>query len=91
MIVFDELQMDKLLVYDKGINFREKYEEYGQFEMGIRNGDMYSPYIPEEDSLLNSISHFANCIRTKKESISNADQAIRVLTILEKADSELRD
>lgn len=91
MIVFDELKMDKLLVYDKGINYREKYEEYGQYEVSIRNGDMYSPFIPEEDSLLNSINHFAGCIKTKRESISNADQAIRVLRILELADTELRD
>jgi len=90
MVVFDELKMDKLLVYDKGIHYKEKYEEYGQYEVSIRNGDMYSPFITEEDSLLNSINHFADCIKTKSESISNADQAIRVLSILEQADIELR-
>ncbi len=91
MVVFDELKMDKLLVYDKGISYREKYEEYGQFEVSIRNGNMYSPYIPEEDSLLNSINHFADCIKTRCESLSNADQAIRVLKILEQADNELHN
>jgi predicted dehydrogenase len=91
MIVFDELKMDKLMVYDKGVNYskKKKFEEYGEYEVSIRNGDMYSPYIPEEDSLLNSINHFADCVLNNMQSLANADQAIRVLSILEQADKEL--
>lgn len=90
MIVFDELKMDKLMVYDKGVNVsNNKYDEYGKYEVKIRSGDMYSPNVPVEDSLLNSINHFASCIKDKKPSISGADQAIRVLKILEEADKEI--
>lgn len=90
MIVFNELSMDKLMIYDKGINVisNEKFE-YGKYEMKIRMGEMYSPHIEHEDALLNSLNHFSECARTHKESITGADQAIRVLRILEMADEEI--
>lgn len=90
MVVFDELKMDKLMVYDKGVNvINNMNDEYGKYEIKIRLGDMYSPNIPVEDSLLNSINHFADCVKHKKPSISDAEQAIRVLKILEEADKDI--
>ncbi len=90
MLVFDELNMDKLLVYDKGVNVvGSTFDEYGTYEMKIRTGEMYSPNIQEEDSLLNSINHFVSCVEDGRESVANADQAIRVLQVLEKADKDI--
>lgn len=90
MVVFDELKMDRLMVYDKGVNLiNNRNDEYGKYELKIRTGDMYSPNIPVEDSLLNSINHFADCIQNNKQSVTDADQAIRVLRILEEADKDI--
>ncbi|MDD4564887.1 MAG: Gfo/Idh/MocA family oxidoreductase [Eubacteriales bacterium] len=90
MIVFDELKMDRLMVYDKGVNvINRKNNEYGKYEVEIRAGDMYSPNISMEDSLLNSLNHFANCIKSKEQPITGADQAIRILKVLEEADKDI--
>ncbi|MEG0357069.1 MAG: Gfo/Idh/MocA family oxidoreductase [Christensenellaceae bacterium] len=92
MIVFDDLsESEKILVYDKGFDFdKDMFSEYGKYEAKVRMGDLFAPYIENEDSLLNSVTHFAECIKANRQSASGPDQAIRVLDILEKADASLR-
>lgn len=91
MIVFDDLQeSEKLMIYDKGVELdAELFQEYGNYEAKTRSGDLHIPYIEPEDSLLNSLTHFAECIRAGRSSVAGPEQAIRVLQILEKANSDL--
>ncbi len=93
MIVFDDLKdSEKLMVYDKGFDINNQmFSEYGKYETKVRTGDLYVPYIESEDSLLNSLDHFADCIYSGQASIANADQAIRILNILEAANKKLRE
>lgn len=91
MIVFDDLQeSEKLMIYDKGVDMDEAlFREYGHYEAKTRSGDLYVPYVEPEDSLLNSLTHFAECIREGRPSIAGPQQALRVLHILEKASADL--
>ncbi|NLW78052.1 MAG: Gfo/Idh/MocA family oxidoreductase [Ruminococcaceae bacterium] len=93
MIVFDDLQeSEKLMVYDKGVELDAAlFREYGSYEAKTRSGDLYVPYIEQEDSLLNSLGHFAGCIREGRPSIAGPEQAIRVLQILETANADLAE
>ena len=43
-----------------------------------------------EDILLNSIEHFADCIREGRESLTDYRQACRVISILEQADRSMK-
>ena len=91
MIVFDDMKVDdKLTIYEKGFDLKDDFNEYGQYEVKERTGDIYIPYIKQEDSLLNSIEHFIDCINENKESISNYKQAYRVIDILQKADDLMK-
>lgn len=90
MVVFDDMKLDeKLMIYDKGVDLRDDFSVYGNYELRVRMGDMNAPYIHAEDSLLNSIEHFVDCIENHKESISGYRQAARVISILEQADAQL--
>jgi predicted dehydrogenase len=91
MLVFDDLkESEKLMIYDKSVEIDENaFKEYGNYEAKIRLGDLYIPYITAEDSLLNSLTHFADCIREKRPSLSGPEQAIRILRILAMADEDL--
>lgn len=93
MVVFDDLkESEKLMIYDKGVELDgAQYEEYGRYEAKVRLGDLFVPNIEPEDSLLNSLDHFAMCIREGRESIAGPAQAIRTLQILEQADKELAE
>lgn len=91
MIVFDDLkESEKLMIYDKGVEFDpEQYTEYGKYEAQVRTGDLYVPNVEREDALLNSLTHFARCIKSGEQSIAGPDQAIRTLEILKQADRDL--
>ena len=86
MLVFDDMKsVDKLTIYDQGIVQKEDTDEYGLYEFKVRTGDMHIPYIPHEDSLRNSIEHFADCVVNGTPSKSGPEQAMRVVNILDKA------
>lgn len=87
MVVFDDVSAEKLKVYDKGVDviFGDNIE-YDDYVVKTRDGDVWIPYLPQQDALHNSISHFADCVVSNVQSISNPKQAIRLLKILETAD-----
>lgn len=88
MIVFDDLkESEKLMIYDKGVDINKQlFEDYGEYEAKVRLGDLFVPNIEPEDSLQNSLKHFAGCISSGCQSIAGPDQAIRTLRILEEAE-----
>lgn len=91
MVVFDDMKTaEKLMVYDKGVNVISGEDvEYDDYVVKTRDGDVWMPYIKQEDALFNSINHFKECILENKHSISNPTQAIRLQTILETADKKM--
>ncbi len=89
MIVYDDVDVvNKLVVYDKGFDVQEEME-YSQYVVKARNGDAYIPQLNVEDALYNSLEHFRNCMVTREQSMTDADAAIRVIDILERADESL--
>lgn len=89
MLIFDDVKMDKLAVYDSGIDVVQG-NVYGEYEFQTRVGDIYIPHIDFEDSLQNSLEHFAGCVETGSESASGPDQCLRVMKVLEQAQEKLR-
>ena len=88
MVVFDDMKTaEKLMVYDKGVNvISGENIEYDDYVVRTREGDVWIPYIKQEDALYNSLDHFRNIIAKNKQSITGSEQAIRIQKILEKAD-----
>lgn len=90
MVVFDDVAVDnKLIIYDKGIDVQGS-EEYGEYEVHTRLGDIMIPHINNEDALQNSVKHFVECIKECKESLSGPEQSIRVMKVLEEASRQLK-
>lgn len=89
MIVYDDVDvLNKLIVYDKGFEIMDM--EYDEYVVKSRTGDAIVPHFEGgSDALFNSLEHFRTCIVDNKESISNADAAIRVIKVLEMADEQL--
>jgi len=89
MLIFDDIKIaDKLAIYDSGIDVTQG-DAYGDYEYRTRIGDIYLPNIPNEDSLQNSLEHFATCILEKKASLSGPEQSMRVMKVLEMAQKSL--
>lgn len=91
MIVYDDVDVvNKLIVYDKGFDIQPEIE-YDQYVVRSRNGDALIPQIGNGDALYNSLDHFRQCVEENKESMTNADAAIRVIQVLEQADISLQE
>lgn len=89
MVIFDDVkQADKLAIYDSGIDISPA-DIYGEYEYKTRLGDIYIPHIEYQDSLLNSLEHFAYCIEEEKQSLSGPEQCLRVMKVLEAAQKQL--
>jgi len=90
MVIFDDVKLtEKLMVYDHGFDIKN-YEEYGDYEVETRTGDIFIPNIRYEDSLKNSLSHFVECARTNAPSFTGPDHSLRVMRILEAAMNHMR-
>lgn len=91
MVVYDDMKMsEKVMIYDKGVNIISGTNiEYHDYVIKTREGDVWSPFIPQEDALFNSINHFYESITNSKKSIADPNQAIRLLEILEIADNNM--
>jgi hypothetical protein len=63
--------------------------EYEDYAVKTRTGDVHIPFIADEDALYNSVDHSINCIKTGCPSNSGPDAAIRVIKVLEIADSRM--
>ncbi len=92
MLVYDDVDvLNKLIVYDKGFDIvkETKPMEYSEYVVKTRSGDAVIPKLEVGDALYNSLEHFRCCIIENRKSMSDPDAAIRVLTVLEKADENM--
>jgi predicted dehydrogenase len=80
MATFDDMAREaKLTVYDKG--FDEDSRGYGEYI--TRSGDIFSPRIPNVEPLRVECEHFVDCIRSGHQPLSDGDDGLRVVRVLE--------
>lgn len=90
MLVYDDVDvLNKLIIYDKGFDI-SKDVEYEDYVVKTRGGGGVIPKLEQGDALFNSLEHFRQCIVEKRESLTNARAAIRMIKILEAADENLK-
>jgi len=92
MIVYDDLEpLEKIKIYDKGVNVPPHFDTFAQFQYSYHYGDVYSPYIKQEEPLKIECSHFLDCIRSGKPSESSGEKGLQVVRILEAANKSLKN
>lgn len=93
MIIFDDMKnSEKLTIYHKNFELvLDKNMNYEQYSVQTHEGDVWSPYLKQEDALYNSIEYFRKVVEENYQSISGTVQAIRIQKILEKADIGAHD
>lgn len=84
MVVFDDMLPDgKVKVYDTRIDMVRG--EGGVERAEYHRGGVFVPDIPFEDSVQNSLEHFAQCVQAGEQSPSGPEQSLRVMRVLEQA------
>lgn len=88
MVIFDDMSVEKVKIYDCGIDVIPA-EEYLDYAFLNRRGDIHIPNIEFEDSLQNSLEFFENCVQTGEQSLSGPEQSLRVMRVLEWAQKSM--
>lgn len=88
-VVFNDLDnLERVKLYKKGISVPEDYDDFGEFQLNLRDGDIVSPKIEIKEPLKEQCLHFIECIIKGKEPITdgkNGFEVVKVTSAIEKS------
>lgn len=91
MAVFDDLDgTEKLRIYDKGAKFSSDYDTFAEY-IGLRFGDIVIPYVKTGEPLRIECQHFLECVRERKQPLSDGRDGLRVVRVLDAAQRSLEN
>ncbi len=90
MIVYDDVSTDaKIVIYDKGVDKHgidrrlPDIENYAQFQLRHRSGDVLIPKLDFKEPLRRECQHFVDCIVNGAEPITGGAAGLEVVRVLE--------
>ena len=90
MVVWDDMLRDeKIKIYDKGVDVNSKEGLYRSL-IDYRLGDMYSPRIDPSEALKQELIYFVECLQQGKTPINDGHAGLRIVRLLEAADTSLK-
>jgi predicted dehydrogenase len=91
MIVYDETNpQEKVKIYNSGIDF-ENPQDYGEFLLSYRSGDILSPTLSNKEPLRVEMEHFLECVRDRKKPLTDGYKALRVIKVIEMAERSFQE
>jgi predicted dehydrogenase len=91
MIVYDDVApLEKIKVFDARVERPPHYDTFAEFHYAYHYGDVYAPYIKQEEPLKVECQHFLDCIRTGTTPISDGKQGLQLVQVLEASSESLR-
>ena len=92
MLVYDDVNpTEKIKVYDKGVEIQPHYENFGEFQLTLRSGDIFLPRVDTTEPLKIEAQHFVDVIKGRTASISSGRHGLDVVRVLEKACESIKD
>lgn len=91
MIVYDDISpLEKIKIFDARVETPPHYDTFAEFQYAYHYGDMYVPYVKQEEPLKTECQHFLDCIRTGRQPLSNGQQGWDLVKILEASSASLK-
>ena len=91
MIVYDDVEsLEKIKIFDARIERPPHYDTFAEFVYAYHYGDIYSPYIKQDEPLKSECQHFVDCIRHGVSPLTNGEKGLEVVKILEAASKSLK-
>lgn len=92
MAVYDDLEQEKIKVYDKGVEQpRSSTGDYADFLFSYRHGGSYSPFLAESEPLKVECGDFVRCILDGELPVTDGKNGLEVVEVLEAAQRSLRN
>jgi predicted dehydrogenase len=92
MALYNDVDPDaKLTLYDKGVENlpTSKTGNFGEFQFRLRYGDVHIPHVRMREPLSVELTHFAECIRKGTQPLTNGQNGLQVVEVLEAAQLSL--
>jgi predicted dehydrogenase len=91
MIVYDDVAVhDKIKIFDIRVERPPHYDTFAEFHYAYHYGDMYSPYIKQDEPLKTECQHFLDCIRQGTTPLSPGSAGLEVVRILEASSESMK-
>jgi predicted dehydrogenase len=91
MIVYDDLAtLEKIRIFDARVERPPHYDTFAEFHYAYHYGDMYAPYIKQEEPLKTECQHFLDCIREGTVPITSGQHGMDLVRILEASSESLK-
>ncbi len=91
MIVYDDVAViEKIKIYDARVERPPHYDTFGEFHYAYHYGDMYVPYIKQEEPLRSECQHFLDCIREGISPLTDGRRGLELVRILEASSQSLK-
>ena len=92
MVVYNDIDLiDRLRIYDKGVEPPEYTSTYAEWQCGYRQGDVVVPNIHFVEPLRQECQHFLDCINERIPCMSSGEDGLKVIKIIEIAQKALMD
>ncbi|HEY5910126.1 MAG TPA: hypothetical protein VJA21_05930, partial [Verrucomicrobiae bacterium] len=83
--------LEKLKIYDARVEVPPHYDTFAEFTYSYHYGDVYVPYIKQDEPLKLECQHFLECIREEKPPITGGRLGLEVVRILEASSESMRN
>lgn len=92
MIIYDDIDNEgKIRIYDKGVDRLSNSSIFGEYQMKLRAGDIIIPKIESYEPLRKECEHFIECIINGKRPLTDAENGLRVVKVLDAAQRSLEN
>jgi len=92
MLIYDDIEPhEKIKIYDKRVETPPHYDTFAEFQYAYHYGDMYCPYVKQDEPLKIECQHFLDCIKFGTEPTSSGLDGLNVVRILEAASESLKN
>jgi len=91
MIVYDDVApLEKIKIFDVRVEVPPHYDSFAEFQYSYHYGDVYAPYLKQEEPLKVECQHFLDCIRNGTTPLTNGRRGLELVKILEASSASLK-
>ncbi|HOK77379.1 MAG TPA: Gfo/Idh/MocA family oxidoreductase [Verrucomicrobiota bacterium] len=91
MIVYDDVaQLEKIRIFDTRVERPPHYDTFAEFHYAYHYGDIYTPYLKQEEPLKVECQHFLDCITTGTVPLTDGKQGLELVRILEASSKSIK-
>jgi predicted dehydrogenase len=90
MAVYDDLEQEKIKVFDKGVKTPSHSSDYAEFQISYRYGGSYSPFLQEREPLKAECESFVEGVLGRKLPLTDGKNGLEVVEVLEAAEKSMQ-